>query len=156
MTRSEVREHIFRLVFRVEFNDAEEMPEQIRRYFEDNYKEDLNSDSPEDTDRLCLFSEEDEKYIREKYGRIVEKLPELDKLINSNSKGWDTGRMGKADLAILRLAVYETVFDDDIPVGVAIDEAVELAKKYGQDESASFVNGILAGVVKSCKDKNGD
>lgn len=156
MTRSEVREHIFRLVFRVEFNDAEEMPEQIRRYFEDNYKEDLSSDSPEDTDRLCLFSEEDEKYIREKYGRIVEKLPELDELINSNSKGWDTGRMGKADLAILRLAVYETVFDDDIPVGVAIDEAVELAKKYGQDESASFVNGILAGVVKSCKDKNGD
>lgn len=156
MTRSEVREHIFRLVFRVEFNDAEEMPEQIRRYFEDNYKEDLSSDSPEDTDRLCLFSEEDEKYIRKKYGRIVEKLPELDELINSNSKGWDTGRMGKADLAILRLAVYETVFDDDIPVGVAIDEAVELAKKYGQDESASFVNGILAGVVKSCKDKNGD
>lgn len=156
MTRSEVREHIFRLVFRVEFNDPGEMPEQIRRYFEDNYKEDLSSDTPEDDDRLCLFSEDDEKYIRAKYNRIVEKLPELDELINSNSKGWDTARMGKADLAILRLAVYETVFDDDIPIGVAIDEAVELAKKYGQDESASFVNGILAGVAKSCKDTNGD
>lgn len=156
MTRSEVREHIFRLVFRVEFNDPGEMPDQIRRYFEDDYKEDLNSDSPEDNDRLCLFTEEDEEYIKAKYGRIVEKLPELDEMINGNSKGWDTGRMGKADLAILRLAVYEIVFDDDIPVGVAIDEAVELAKKYGQDESASFVNGILAGVVRSHKDTGED
>lgn len=149
MTRSEVREHIFRLVFRIEFNEAEEMPEQLKLYFEDNYKEDLNSETPEDDDRLCLFSEEDEAYIRGKYDRIAAMIPQLDKIINDNSKGWDTARMGKVDLAILRLAVYEAVFDDDIPVGVAIDEAVELAKKYGQDESASFINGILAGVAKS-------
>ena len=148
MTRSEVREHIFRLVFRVEFNDPKEMPEQIRRYFEDNYKEDLSSDTPEDDDRLCLFKEDEEAYIKTKYERIASLLDELDVIINKYSRGWDTKRMGKVDLAILRLAVYEIRYDDDIPVGVAIDEAVELAKKYGQDESASFVNGILAGIAK--------
>lgn len=153
MTRSEVREHIFRLVFRVEFNDESQMPEQLMRYFKDTCKEDLSSDTPEDDDRICLFSEEDEAYIRKKYDAIVSMLPQLDGIINRHSKGWDTGRIGKADLAILRLAVYEALYDDDIPVGVAIDEAVELAKKYGQDESASFINGILAGVVKSDNQK---
>lgn len=156
MTRSEVREHIFRLVFRVEFNAEDEMSEQLKMYFEDPYKEDLMSDTPEDDDRLCLFSEDDEEYIRGKYDRIVSMLPELDGIINKNSKGWDTARMGKTDLAILRLAVYEVLFDDQIPVGVAIDEAVELAKKYGQYESASFINGILAGVAKSAPAENQD
>ena len=60
------------------------------------------------------------------------------------AKGWKTGRMGKAELAILRLAVYELKYDEDVPVKVAINEAVELAKKFGGDESPAFVNGILA------------
>ena len=55
--------------------------------------------------------------------------------------------MGKVELAVLRLAVYETLYDDDIPVGVAIDQAVELSKKYGQEESSSFVNGILGNIA---------
>ena len=148
MTRSEIRDHIFKLVFSGEFNSAEEMPGQLKIYFEDNYKVDTNSETPEDTDRLCLFREDEEAYIRAKYERIASMTDELDEAINSHSKGWDTKRMGKVDLAILRLAVYEVVYDEDIPVGVAIDEAVELAKKYGQDESASFVNGILAGIAK--------
>ena len=59
------------------------------------------------------------------------------------AKGWKTGRMGKAELAILRLAVYEMKYDEDVPVKVAINEAVELAKKFGGDESPAFVNGIL-------------
>ena len=60
------------------------------------------------------------------------------------TRGWKTARMGKVDLTLLRLAVYEIKFEDDIPTGVAINEAVELAKKYGTDDSSSFVNGILA------------
>ena len=132
MTRSEIREHIFRLVFRLEFNEASEMPAQLQRYFIEKN-----------------FSEDEEAYIKGKYDRIVSMLPSLDEVISGNSKGWDVGRIGKVDLAILRLAVYEILHDDDIPVGVAIDEAVELAKKYGQDESSSFVNGILASVAKS-------
>ena len=60
------------------------------------------------------------------------------------AEGWQTKRMGKVDLTILRLAVYEIKYDEDIPTGVAINEAVELAKKFGQDSSPAFVNGVLA------------
>ena len=147
MTRSEIREHIFRLVFRLEFNDVSEMPSQLSRYFEDVYRDEEEGDG--EAFKICSFSEEEEGYIKAKYDSIVSRLSELDDIINKNSKGWDVSRIGKVDLAILRLAVYEVLFDDDIPVGVAIDEAVELAKKYGQDESSSFVNGILASVAKS-------
>lgn len=68
----------------------------------------------------------------------------IDKMINQKAKGWTTQRMGKVDLTILRLAVYEIVFDADVPTGVAINEAVELAKKFGMEESSGFVNGVLA------------
>ena len=79
---------------------------------------------------------------------VREKVPEIDKLIEENVKGWDTSRMGKVDLTVLRLAVYEMRYDEDIPTGVAINEAVEIAKMYGQENSGSFVNGILGKIVK--------
>lgn len=63
------------------------------------------------------------------------------------AEGWKTGRMGKVDLTLIRLAVYEMKYDEDVPVGVAINEAVELAKKYGTDESPAFINGVLAKLV---------
>ena len=65
-------------------------------------------------------------------------------MINEAAKGWKTTRMGKVDLTLIRLAVYEIKFEEEVPTGVAINEAVELAKNYGTDDSASFVNGILA------------
>ena len=99
MGRRELREQIFKLLFRVEFNK----------------KEDMES-----------------------------KLETIDDMINKAAKGWDTTRMGKVDLTLIRLAVYEIQYDDEIPTGVAINEAVELAKKYGQENSPAFVNGILA------------
>ena len=74
----------------------------------------------------------------------MEKLDEIDTMINTRAKGWTTQRMGKVDLTILRLAVYEIIFDKDVPTSVAINEAVELAKRFGQDESSGFVNGVLA------------
>ena len=75
---------------------------------------------------------------------ILEKETEIDADIDQIAEGWKTTRMGKVDLTILRLAVYEMKFDEEIPVGVAINEAVELAKKFGGDDSPAFVNGILA------------
>ncbi|MCR5508096.1 MAG: transcription antitermination factor NusB [Lachnospiraceae bacterium] len=153
MTRSEIREHIFRLVFRLEFASAEDVTAQLEGYFSNGYDEGLPGDEDE-----CIshsFSEDDKGYIRDKYNRIVSRISSLDETINSNSRSWDTARMGKVDLAILRLAVFE-MMHDDIPVGVAIDEAVELAKKYGQDSSASFVNGVLAGVARSVSDPSQD
>lgn len=142
MTRSLIREQIFKLLFRLEFNSPEEMPDQIRLFFENNLEEE---DMPETG---ADIPEEDADYIRNKFAHIQEVLPEIDGKISSVSKGWSIERIGKVELAVLRLAIYEMIFDEDIPVGVAIDEAVEIVKKYGQDGSSSFVNGILATLAK--------
>lgn len=129
MNRRELREQIFKLLFRVEFNNKEEMQEQCDLFFEDEEN---------------AASDQDAAYIREKYGKVAEKLPEIDGMINETAKGWSSDRMGKVDLTIIRLAVFEIRFDEEVPTGVAINEAVELAKKFGQEGSAGFVNGILA------------
>ncbi len=137
MSRRELREQIFKYIFRVEFNDREEMAEQGTLFFET-----LKMDAQENN--TAEIKDEDAAYISEKSNKIIEKLDALDEMINKKAKGWTTQRMGKVDLTILRLAVYEIVFDDDVPTGVAINEAVELAKKFGQEESSGFVNGVLA------------
>lgn len=128
MSRRELREQLFKLLFRVEFNEEEEMPQQEEFFLEE-----------EEIDR-----ENDRKQLDAKFHNILEKLTDIDRELNEKVSGWDTSRMGKVDLTILRLAVYEIEYDEDIPTGVAINEAVELAKKFGQDSSASFVNGVLA------------
>ena len=86
-------------------------------------------------------------YVTNKVERIIEKIPDLDSRINEIAKGWTTKRMGKVELTILRLALFEIQYDEDVPEKVAINEAVELAKKFGGDDSPSFVNGILAKLV---------
>jgi N utilization substance protein B len=131
MSRRELREQLFKLLFRVEFNEEEEMPQQEEFFLEE-----------EEIDR-----ENDRKQLDAKFHNILEKLTDIDRELNEKVSGWDTSRMGKVDLTILRLAVYEIQYDEDIPTGVAINEAVELAKKFGQDSSASFVNGVLAKFV---------
>lgn len=128
MSRRELREQIFKLLFRVEFNSVEDMPEQERLFFEDEE----------------AAKEQDADFVSEKYNKIREKMNEIDGLINEKAEGWTTERMSKVDLTILRLAVYEILFDESIPTGVAINEAVELAKKFGQEASFAFINGILA------------
>ena len=132
MTRSEMREHVFKLIFRVPFHDKNELREQIDYYF----------------DGLTDVNEKDYEYIKNKALLVCELSDELDEKINSVSEGWPVDRIGKAELAIMRLAVYEMLYDDDIHVNVAINEAVELAKSYGSDDNAaSFVNGVLAKLV---------
>lgn len=74
-------------------------------------------------------------------------VPELDKKIDEVAEGWKTRRMGKVELSILRLAVYEMKYDEEVPEKVAINEAVELAKKFGGSDAPAFVNGILAKLV---------
>lgn len=129
MSRRELRERIFKLLFRVEFNEMEELPEQEKLFFEEEENQ---------------ASEEENLQISGKFNKIVEMLDLIDAALNEKVKGWDTTRMGKVDLTILRLAVYEILYDDTIPTGVAINEAVELAKKYGQESSPAFINGVLA------------
>ena len=129
MNRSGLREQVFKLLFRIEFNTKEEMQEQCELFLEHEEIE---------------MTEKDKAQIRERFLSIYDRLEEIDLKINEKATGWTTERMGKVDLSIIRLAVYELLFDEKIPQGVAINEAVELAKKYGQDESYGFVNGVLA------------
>ena len=128
MSRRELREQLFKLLFRIEFNTEEEMPQQEEFFLEEEE----------------IVRENDRKQLDAKFHNVLEKLTDIDRELNEKVSGWDTSRMGKVDLTILRLAVYEIKYDEDIPTGVAINEAVELAKKFGQDSSASFVNGVLA------------
>lgn len=128
MTRSELREHIFKILFQIEFHKPEDMSERLLLYLES----------------LEKATEQEKEYIRKKYERIVEKVPEIDRMIDQKSVGWKTKRMNRVDLTILRLAVYEMKWDEDVPVGVAINEAVELAKRFSAKEGPSFINGVLA------------
>lgn len=128
MTRRELREEIFKLLFLVEFHEENELDEQERLYFEE----------------MEWLEEKDRTYIQSKYQHIHEIVTSLDEDIINVAKGWKMERMGKVELTIMRLAVYEMKYDEEIPTGVAINEAVELAKKYGGEESSAFVNGILA------------
>lgn len=131
MTRRELRENVFKMLFRVEFYEGDEMSTQLGMIDEE----------------FENIKESDATYINNKCNDIIEKIPEIDELINSSTTGWKTSRMGKVDLTIIRLAVYEMKFEEDVPEKVAINEAVELAKMYGTDNSASFVNGVLAKFV---------
>ncbi len=131
MSRSELREHVFRMLFRIEFNDEKEMKEQEKLYFE----------------LLDEVAEKEQEYILNRYRAIVEKMEEIDQLLNELSTGWKTSRMNRVDLTILRLATYELKYDEDVPTGVAINEAVELAKRYSSDSGPAFINGVLAKVA---------
>ena len=133
MGRRELRESIFQLLFMTEFNASEEMAEQ-RALFLENIED---------------LQEKDQTYIQTKFEKICDKLADIDAKLNESSKGWKTTRMAKVDLTILRLAVYEVVYDEDVPNRVAINEAVELAKKFGGNDSPAFVNGVLGKVAKS-------
>lgn len=84
---------------------------------------------------------------------VFERSEEIDDIISKNIKGWSINRISKVSYAILRLAIYELLCEEDIPVSVSINEAVEIAKEYGSDEDASYVNGVLSSVEKALKPK---
>ncbi|CRZ33684.1 NusB antitermination factor [Herbinix hemicellulosilytica] len=131
MTRRELREHVFLMMFRKEFHDKNELPEQIKLYLSD-----LENISPEEYD-----------YLIKRVNAIMEKVEEIDDILSKTTSGWSIKRLGKVELTILRIAVYEMRYDDEIPVKVAINEAVELAKTFGGDETPAFINGVLAKLV---------
>lgn len=133
MTRREIREHLFVLLFEGEFYDAAEMDEQISLYFEN----------------FAPSAAEDEiGHIRSRLARIRENLGSIDALLSEATSGWKLNRMGKVELSLLRLALFEMKCDEQIPEKVAINEAVELTKKFGGEASSGFVNGVLAKLVQ--------
>lgn len=129
MTRRDLRKNVFVLLFCSEFHSKDDMKEQEEFYFH----------NPE-----VNMNQEDEKYIRQRVEEILEKKSEIDEAIENVAVNWKTDRMGKVELTLIRLACYEMKYDETIPTAVAINEAVELAKHYGTEDSGSFVNGILA------------
>ena len=132
MNRSAMRENAFKLIYSLEIQKAEDIQEQIDLFFESNN----------------INDEQTQKYIKNSVYGIEKNKEEIIKNIETNLKeDWKLSRISKMDLSILKLAIYEIKYTD-IPFKVAINEAVELAKKYGEDKSKNFVNGILASVVK--------
>lgn len=101
-------------------------------------------------------SKKAKKELRERFQAVLEHMDEIDKKIEEKAKGWEISRLAKADLSVMRLAIFEILYDDEVPDGVAINEAVELAKRYGGDKSYGFVNGVLASVVKDLPEKQAE
>ncbi len=128
MGRRELRENQFMLLFRNEFHNEIEMKEQIRLFF----------------DQTEFDNEKDIEYIKNRVSIIIELQKEIDQKIEEVIKGWDINRLAKVDLTIIRLAFYEMEYDDEIPKSVAINEAIEIAKKYAGEDSPAFINGVLA------------
>lgn len=137
MTRRQSREHIFKMLFCRDFYTGEEWKEQAEQYLD-------SLELPAGQDAL---TEEEREELLTKAEAVSLKAAELDAKIDRAAEGWKTRRMGKVDLTILRLALYEMEYDEKIPTKVAINEAVDIAKKFGGDESPGFVNGILARLV---------
>lgn len=130
MKRSELRENIFRIVFSI--NPFEELREEIIDYYiEDNE-----------------ISEKDGKYIKDKVYKIKDKLEEIDSVIKENAKNYAFERISAITLSLLRVAVYEITFEEDIPDNVSASEAVRLAEKYGEEREKSFINGILGAYIR--------
>ena len=127
MTRRILREHTFKLLFLSIFRMPEEMDEQIELYRQE-----------------YALEGEDAAYVIGKVKDIISRLPQIDGQIEKICDNWKLNRIGKTELAVLRMAVYEISFEADIPKNVSISEAVEIAKRYGGEHSGSFVNGVLA------------
>ena len=113
MGRHEQREQVFKLLYRVEFHAPEDMPEQIALFRENNEE---------------VPSWQDADAIAARFEKIREKIPELDRLLNENTEGWDTTRMGKVELAVLRLGAYELRYDDDIRMALLLTRQSRLPK----------------------------
>ena len=129
MTRKEAREEAFILIFEKIFSDS-----QVDEILETAVEvRDLNPD----------------EYIKNVFFGVYENIDEIDGIISDKAVGWKIERLSKTTLSILRLALYEMKYYDEIPVSVSINEAVELCKKYATKEDSAFVNGILSTVAKS-------
>lgn len=152
MSRKFAREIAFKIVFsnNFQFEEIEENKSQLLNNIITDGELTASEDSQKNGDEI---SAEDRKYIEQVTKGIAEKLVELDEKIKPYLKGWTMDRIGKTDLAILRLAVYEIFYRDDIPYKVSINEAVELAKVFCDESSPAFINGVLAGVIGSLSEE---
>lgn len=135
MTRREAREELLNLLFETEFRVGEEA-------------EEIFATSEENREVAA------DEYIHRAYFGIIENKEEIDKVIGEHAHGWRTDRLARVSRAVLRLAVYELMYEKDIPSSVTINEAVELIKKYDDEKARPFVNGVLNSVKNGLESKN--
>ncbi len=133
MSRRTARKHIFKMIFQAEFYKEEEIDDAIELY----------------KDEIDDANEADMKFIKNEISGIMENKGAVDDTINRYAEGWEISRIAKVDLAVLRLAVYEILYADDIPNKVAANEAVELAKEFSSEKSPAFINGVLGRVISN-------
>lgn len=131
MSRKKARDNAFKCVYELEFCDKNDVEKVLKYCYEENEN-----------------TEEEIAYIDQVLKGVLENISNIDKLILSNLKNWTLDRIAKIDLAILRIAIFEIMYMQDIPEKVSVNEAVELAKEYGNNDSRAFVNGILAKILK--------
>lgn len=132
MNRSEMREQAFLLLFEKEF--FKDMPcSEIEEIFDEN---------------VAPLSE----YSKNAFENTVSYLSEIDTIISEYLKGWKIARLPKVNISVLRLAFYEIMFEESVPSAAAVNEAVELAKKYSASEDASFINGVLRSYLRKTEE----
>ena len=144
MNRREMREHCFKMLFCAEFHPAEEIALQIEQYFQAPEEEVLTPEGVDELLHRVSLAPEDEAFLQERVEGMLAKIPALDEKLDTISEGWKTKRMSKVDLIILRQAIFEMLYDENVREKVAINEAVGLEKKFGGTDSSAFSNGILA------------
>ena len=135
MSRKDARDNAFKCVYEYEFNKEKSIEEILNSCYEENE-----------------VNDSEKEYIDEVVKGVAQNIEKIDENILKHLKNWSISRIAKIDLAILRVAIYEICYMSNvIPFKVSINEAVELAKKYGNPDSKSFVNGLLAKVIEDKK-----
>ncbi len=151
MTRREVREVAFMMLFQMEFISDVSVDDTVNQY----YTLDADVVDEDAEDKSVKLSPADRKYIQTVIDGVKEHKKDIDGIISEFAKGWSIERLIKVDVAVLRFGVFEmTYLNDKIPPEVSINEAVEISKKYGTEKSKAFVNGVLSSYYKKLKGIN--
>jgi len=132
MSRKQSREFAMQLLYQMELRGGDDRDEQLALAYEESER---------------AYTKKDREYIDDVVKGVFDNIDELDRIVEKNAKGWKLARLAKIDLSILRLCIYEMRRRDDIPFNISINEAVELAKKYGTEDSGAFINGILSNAI---------
>lgn len=140
MSRRVAREYAIQFLFSMDFHKHDDTALQMTEF--------LDHKAEHKEDEEAILNKDSRSYAEEIIKGTLLHFDEIDKLVEFHTTGWKKDRIAKVDLAILRLAIYEIVFNDEVPDSVAANEAVELAKKFSTEESGSFVNGVLGKIIR--------
>ena len=139
MKRREARQAALCMIFDYSFH-SDEKPEETLELYIENFK---------DVSEKCISKElTSDEYFQKVYFGVISNIPEIDEVIKRCSKTWSISGISRISMSILRLALYEIIYMEDIPAQVTINEAVELSKKFDTDDSFTFINGILGAAVR--------